>query len=1152
MRIERLDVLRFGALTDKSLVFRPDARLHIVYGPNEAGKSSVLAALGDLLFGFAQRKTYDFLHDAATLRVGATIRKSDGTSLSFRRRRGSKNTLLANADIETPLHGDALAPFLGTLTRETFERAFGLDSRRLREGAAEMLEAGGDAADTLFAAASGLTGLARLRTTLDDEANRLFAPRASKDRRFYQILDRHEEARQAERVGELRANDWKTLLAEIEQHDGRLTDLRTQQADLRRNISRLQRLRELRPILSAVDANLKDLVEFDDLSATTAGLSESLSQALVADGDARRAVADAETQRQDTRDAMNLIVADDAMLEVAAEITALFARSGNDAKIRGDLPRVRTELDGHIRQISQLSQRLGFASSHDLQVRLPSDVEMAEMRVLTDMGSAAKARIGDLARRVLQEKDDLAELDKQQKAAPIDPKIWREKLDALRPDLTRVEQQQEMQTRLQGQRRKLSEEVARIVPPIDDLDRLASAALPSADTLVQHRKALQTYENTIQNSREKLASAVSELRELETAIASDEAGQPVPNRSAIAEARAARDAAFAALKDSLGSELPAPAEAVTNFESLSLAADHLADMALAEGERVSRHASSSQRRSIVEFQKAEIETAISSVQDTAAGALAIYRQLFAPAGIVPLSPDEMIAWGRSVAAALDDRQSALALSDEIAAIEATAESLRPALLEITRGIGIPPVEALPVGALARIIADQLIQLAEIWTENQAITVKREESQRRIGKIESELAAAHVVADAWSTRFSAAMEGIGLAATTTIEGANAALAVWEKLPALLGDRDAWTRRVNGMQRDIETFEQEVGGLAGRIAPDLAGRPAGEVISTLAQRLQYAQAAAAQRLSIKAQIEALEAKLTAAKRVASSASERLTGLASGLPEGTDLPAIIGRLRRRDTIEVSLEKSRLLFRDAAKGADESRVRQELAAFDLDVAEAEMIALQEAENRHAQEINEHYALWRDATRRREALETGGGVELAVFQKHGAETEIVDVAHQWVVLKLASALLGAAMERHREINADPLVARAGALLSTLTGGSLTQLVEDYDEDDHPRLKGMRKSGERLGVEALSDGTRDQLYLALRLAYLEDYARNNEPAPFVGDDIFQTFDDDRTMAGLKALAEISSSFQPILFTHQLSVVHAGVKALGSDLDLIEW
>ena len=85
----------------------------------------------------------------------------------------------------------------------------------------------------------------------------------------------------------------------------------------------------------------------------------------------------------------------------------------------------------------------------------------------------------------------------------------------------------------------------------------------------------------------------------------------------------------------------------------------------------------------------------------------------------------------------------------------------------------------------------------------------------------------------------------------------------------------------------------------------------------------------------------------------------------------------------------------------------------------------------------------------------------------------------------------------------------------------------------------------------MSEGARDQLYLALRLAYLEDYAKRSEPIPFVGDDLFMTFDDDRTKNGLAALAGLSADVQPILFTHHMHVVELARQTLGNDVDVME-
>jgi uncharacterized protein YhaN len=124
-------------------------------------------------------------------------------------------------------------------------------------------------------------------------------------------------------------------------------------------------------------------------------------------------------------------------------------------------------------------------------------------------------------------------------------------------------------------------------------------------------------------------------------------------------------------------------------------------------------------------------------------------------------------------------------------------------------------------------------------------------------------------------------------------------------------------------------------------------------------------------------------------------------------------------------------------------------------------------------------------------------------------------------------------------------------LFSTVTGGAYSGLDQDFDDDDTPRLVGRRRSGELVSVPGLSEGTRDQLYLALRLAYLEDYAARAEAVPFIGDDLFTSFDDDRTANGLAALAAIGDRVQMILFTHHRNVVEIARNTIGSELAIIE-
>ena len=80
MRLRRLDLARYGKFTDRVIDFgeRPadGPDLHVVYGPNEAGKSTAFAAFLDLLFGIDARSRYNFLHPYPAMRVGASLELS--------------------------------------------------------------------------------------------------------------------------------------------------------------------------------------------------------------------------------------------------------------------------------------------------------------------------------------------------------------------------------------------------------------------------------------------------------------------------------------------------------------------------------------------------------------------------------------------------------------------------------------------------------------------------------------------------------------------------------------------------------------------------------------------------------------------------------------------------------------------------------------------------------------------------------------------------------------------------------------------------------------------------------------------------------------------------------------------------------------------
>src|SRR3954471_24147657 len=84
MRLLRLSLKAVGPFTDVELDLSAGHQgLHLIYGPNEAGKTSTLRALSPLLFGFPGRTPDDFVRPYDQLRVGGVLRHSDGEVLEF-------------------------------------------------------------------------------------------------------------------------------------------------------------------------------------------------------------------------------------------------------------------------------------------------------------------------------------------------------------------------------------------------------------------------------------------------------------------------------------------------------------------------------------------------------------------------------------------------------------------------------------------------------------------------------------------------------------------------------------------------------------------------------------------------------------------------------------------------------------------------------------------------------------------------------------------------------------------------------------------------------------------------------------------------------------------------------------------------------------
>lgn len=164
MRLTSLRLDRYGAFTGLAVSLGPG--LTVVYGPNEAGKSTLLHAIGDALWGLVPRQhAYAFEVAPSRLQITAEVDGTSGTQAVTVTGRGWRSS--DGAPVE-PWWADG-----PVANRQAWDVGFGIDRDRLRDGGRAVLRDGGDLADLLFQARTGVD-LAAARARLVEEADAIW------------------------------------------------------------------------------------------------------------------------------------------------------------------------------------------------------------------------------------------------------------------------------------------------------------------------------------------------------------------------------------------------------------------------------------------------------------------------------------------------------------------------------------------------------------------------------------------------------------------------------------------------------------------------------------------------------------------------------------------------------------------------------------------------------------------------------------------------------------------------------------------------------------------------------------------------------------------------------------------------------------------
>ncbi|GAA1832964.1 hypothetical protein GCM10009836_08870 [Pseudonocardia ailaonensis] len=324
-----------------------------------------------------------------------------------------------------------------------------------------------------------------------------------------------------------------------------------------------------------------------------------------------------------------------------------------------------------------------------------------------------------------------------------------------------------------------------------------------------------------------------------------------------------------------------------------------------------------------------------------------------------------------------------------------------------------------------------------------------------------------------------------------------------------------------------------------APDPASLSPALALPELAERVRAAAEAAVSARHVDARIAETEASARRVQREAAAARSRLDRLGVELwltaaPEEGGLDAAAERGRDAVRIGAAEATALALLRTAAPDLDADALvaaseteEQSALAEELERTRLATVAV-------AAEHDELLGQLGGLRDRRRVLEGADGAAVLHAEAQGHLARAAEAAERYVVVHLQRETLRSELEGYERRHSSPLLDQAGTLLARLTGGRFTALRPAGT--DTRTLVALRADGEELSPERLSEGTADQVFLALRLAGIRQLQAERRAAglpavPVVLDDVLMTFDDERATAALAVLAELGEEWQILLFTH---------------------
>ncbi|MEP2760972.1 MAG: AAA family ATPase [Hyphomicrobiales bacterium] len=1084
---------------------------------------------------------YDFKHKRPNLKVSAALFMEDGIR-EFTRLPGRRNNLVDASG--TPLPETALQSVLSGLSIDDYRKLLCLDDATIEEGGDEITNSKGDIGRLLFSAAAGVSDLTDVLDAVDQRAAELYRKGGSKS--AFALLKRSLDDTSAQiRDTDVSVMEYRQRKQALEAAKAAENDVRALRRDKLMEQASLEAIAKALPMSTKVaelELELKPLQHFPT--------ELDIDPEELVDLSKRRVLVEAERKRLNTLIAVKTgerdqLVPQPEMTQVQHKLNELRNLRGRCGTAAPDLPRRQSQRDDVIKDMKRGLADIGLKS-----VAAPDQFvfDLIHLQELEKNFQSVSKAVSALRTAKEEEGNAQKNLEAAEKTLGQLPTVGEDGQDLQNILSIHNASHILVEANKSGEALRLAQRSAREAlsalsltgqrfDTVPELSLSFEEVTVLASEIVSAKSAVKRAEDDLLDAEQTAERLIARINALEVSgalISDEEASRSRSERDSLWHEHLGNLSRPSANLFETAMRLDDTKSTARYSQVKDLAEVRQLNVALAEAKGKSK----------------AMKVALKNANDHSVGLISELENHKAATGLeASLSTGGFTDWVRKAETA---RAQAIVAENERVAAEPVLDSAEILRKELAEALNAPQAKLEALVALAsKTAAEREKVQIELRAGQKSVDDAKTEYRKRIGKtieVEDALKDARTT---WSQLLETAFgeAGINIIFPEAFETFRELREFNEKLLGL-------TRQIDGMERDENALDTALTPLI-KSEPGLNGMPLIDAYDAISAKAESAAKTNNTRAVLSEEIETAQKELETVLNDLKHIDEQVR-LSAAIFDATILTETVEEFReavlhgkraidlRAEIRNMSSElcsllgvQSKLELDDALEGQGLTEIQAATSEIvrDLKGIEVDLTTAIETRTRAKSELD--------------SITGEADVATLVARRQTIELEMESVIHNVLKLRIGHMLADTAIRRYRDVHRSGMMKAAEIAFTELTNGKYRSLTTQIDGTNEILVAIQTSDGAAKQAYAMSKGTRFQLYLALRAAAYEQMATNGTILPFFCDDVFETFDEDRTRAACGLMRRIGLTGQAVYLTHHRHVVDIAKEVCGTDVRIHE-